>query len=251
MKRRELIAASAGIGGALAVRSVAAAIPCPPTPVSVAGGSTANTVCPAGTTYTTNFTGTENPLSEGGVWTQGGSTGLQWTNVRKANGRAYGTQTAHAAPPYDDSLAHLSGFPANQSAQGVIFESNASGSIEVELLLRFQITANNARGYEVDLVRGGGNIHVVRWNGPVNNYTDLSGAVTNNVSFNDGDVWYAEMVGNVITVKCNGRLVWQSDRTGDAILWSNGNPGIGFYIDNGLASASDAFGLKSFTAKAL
>jgi hypothetical protein len=209
------------------------------------------TVTPTGgLSYTTNFTGTENPLSEGGVWTLGGTTGLKWHNPQKSGGRAFGSQIPHAPPPYDDSIAHLSGFPADHSVEATLYSNNPVGGLEVELLLRFQITANNARGYEVDLYRGGGSVHIVRWNGPQNDYTDLSGAVTQNVSFNDGDGWYAEMVGNVITVKCNNLLAWQSDRTGDATIWTSGNPGIGFYVDTNLGapSANDTFGWKSFTA---
>jgi hypothetical protein len=253
MKRRDIIAASAGIAGGLISGLARAAIPCPPSPVNVAGGGSATTPCVPGASYSTNFAGTENPLSEGGVWTLGRTTGLAWNNPQKSGGRAFGSQTPHPPPPFDDSIAHLSGFPANQSAQGTIYSSGTFGGLEVELLLRFQITANNARGYEVDLYRGGGSVHIVRWNGPLNSFTDLSGAVTQNVSFNDGDVWYAEMVGNVITVKCNNGLVWQSDRTGDATIWTTGNPGMGFYVDTNLGtpSANNTFGWKSFTATGL
>ena len=72
-------------------------------------------------------------------------------------------------------------------------------------------------------------------------------------SFRDSDVWYADMVGNVITVKCNGKLVWRSDRSGDATIWTTGNPGIGFYVDTNLGTPSpnDTFGWKSFTAQSL
>jgi len=45
-------------------------------------------------------------------------------------------------------------------------------SHEIELLLHFQITASNARGYEV-LWGVTGECNIVRWNGPLGNYTPL------------------------------------------------------------------------------
>lgn len=205
--------------------------------------------------YSTNFPSPvlENPISEGGVWTTGLATGKIWKDPATVMGLAFGTQVAGTPPPYDDSIAHLSGFPPNHYAKATMFRCGAVVGLEVELLLRFKITPNNARGYEIDGYLGGSAIHVVRWNGAQNDFTDLSGAVTNNVSFNDGDVWYAEMVGNVITVKNNGLLVWTSDRTGDAIIWSDGNPGLGFYTDTNLGAASPNLdlGWKTFEAGSL
>jgi hypothetical protein len=45
-------------------------------------GSAAVTVVSTGAhRYTTNFPLTENPISEGGRWINGGAVGLDWTNV--------------------------------------------------------------------------------------------------------------------------------------------------------------------------
>ena len=46
-----------------------------------------------GTSYATEFSGTESPISEGGAWTH---LGLDWTLVDTAGGIAYGTQTGTA-----------------------------------------------------------------------------------------------------------------------------------------------------------
>jgi len=251
VKRRELILASAGIAGGMIARVGRAATPCPPPQVSVSGGTSASTACATSQSYTTNFAGTENPLSEAGVWTTGGVTGLDWTDPQKSGGMAYGTQIPHTAPPYNDSVACLSGFPPNHYAQATLSNTGASGDIEVELFLRFKITAHNARGYEIDIVSGYNVLNVVRWNGPLNNWTSLNG---NGISINssllaNGSVWYAEIVGNTITVKCNGNLVW----TGTDTTWTDGNPGIGFYrdISMGTPSAANTFGASSFTASSL
>jgi len=68
--------------------------------------------------YSTDFDGTESPISEGGAWSH---VGLDWTLVDTAGGIAYGTQTGTNG--YDDSYAHLSGFPPDHSASAVIYRS--------------------------------------------------------------------------------------------------------------------------------
>jgi hypothetical protein len=66
-------------------------------------------------TYTTKFDGEENPLSEGGRWT---NEGLDWAKIRKSGGIAYGTETGTntGSRMYDDSIAQLSGFPPEARA---------------------------------------------------------------------------------------------------------------------------------------
>ena len=72
-----------------------------------------------GSTYSTNFSRTENPIYEGGVWAEGGkSTGRDWSNVRTNGTIAYATQSGSTG--YDDSIALLSGFSNDQSISAVI-----------------------------------------------------------------------------------------------------------------------------------
>ena len=40
--------------------------------------------------YSTSFTGTENPISEGGKWLNGATNGLDWCDVQKTPGLAFG-----------------------------------------------------------------------------------------------------------------------------------------------------------------
>ena len=197
--------------------------------------------------YITSFPLTENPMSEGNVWYQGFTDGVSWTDVKTASGFAQATQTVHAPPPYDDSIACLNSFPADQYASAVLHSSGVSGEREVELLLRWQITANNARGYEVDILANG-NVYIVRWNGALNNFDILSGPTASTV--NDGDKFYAIIVGTLITVRRNGATVVTYDTSGDTTKWSTGDPGVGFYTDNSLGapSASDTFAWDSFEA---
>src|SRR5215831_6507142 len=205
MKRRDVILASVGM---LVPALGRAAQPCPPPQVSVAGGATASTTCVIAPkrTYSTNFAATENPISEGGVWTRGGVEGRLWTSPQTIPGVCFPTQNDHAIPPYDDSIACLSGFAANQKAKCVLHRNSPAGEHEVEMLLRFQISSGLARGYEVSVLQGG-TVYVVRWNGALNDYTQIAGPISTNVNAGSGATWEAQIVGSVLTVTCNGAQV--------------------------------------------
>ena len=203
MQRRDLILAAA----ILLVSSVGRTqAPCPPAGLSVAGGSSsASTPCPAsGSTYSTNFTATENPLSESGKWVDGKASGA-WNNPLSAAGKAYASvRSGLTGSRYDDSIAHLSSsfidFNPNQYAQATVFRASGyspSGSHEVELLLRFQIAPNNARGYEI-LWGVTGYLAIVRWNGPLGDYTPLLENYKSRTGAVEGDVLRAEITGTTI-----------------------------------------------------
>ena len=191
--------------------------------------------------YTTSFVGTENPLSEGGVWQ---NNGLDWTNVQKAGGAAFGTQSGLGN--YDDSYAYLAltnaGWPANMTVSGVIYRPapTAVGTHEVELLLRWTDSPHVAKGYEV-LLSFGGEVQIVRWNGPLGDFTPL-GNSGYYAGLKDGDVFSATAVGQVITAFVNGIPIVQiADST-----YTSGSVGIGFYKE--LLGANSDFGFRTFTA---
>jgi hypothetical protein len=220
---------------------------------SAGGGATLGAISPpiSGLVYSTSFTATENPISEGGAWTLGGTTGLDWQNPRTTTGspnKAYGSGFTDGSAGYNDNIAVLSGFPANQSAQVTIFRQVGyapTDGHEVELLLRFQITANVARGYEVDLWFGGSQVQTLRWNGALNDVVDIGGSGTGISSLVTGDVVKATMVGTTLTVYKNGTSVWSvTDAT-----YSTGNPGMGFFIRPG-GTLSD-YCISQFTAAGL
>jgi hypothetical protein len=203
--------------------------------VNAAGGTSASTNCPTGSSnaYSTNFNLTENPISEGGKWLGGLTTGLNWNNAQTVPGKAYG---AAIATGYNDPIAVLTTtFAANQYAQGTVHRAAgyAPGvSHEIELLLRFQITPNTARGYEV-LWGLTGELNAVRWNGPLGKYdgfvsVDIGPAV-------HGDVLRAQIDGSVITVYKNGVLVhtFAADT-----MWTDGQPGMGFWPTPGATPSS-------------
>jgi hypothetical protein len=183
-------------------------------------------------------------LSEGGKWVNGKAVGIDWNNVQSTPGKAYGAANATG---YNDPIAVLNtAFTANQFAQATV--SRAAGyspgaSHEVELLLRFKITAHNARGYEV-LWGAAGEVNIVRWNGPLGDYTPLLAQYGPNIGAAvDGDVLRAEIVDGVIRVYKNGTLVLTGPRDN---TWTDGQPGIGFWPTPGATPAN--YGWKSFSA---
>jgi hypothetical protein len=249
MKRRDILLAAAAF---LLPAIGSTQPPCPPAQFGVVGGTSASSApCPTapGSIYSTNFTGAENPLSEGGKWVAGKAVGLNWNNPLSASGKALASVLSGATGNrYDDSIAHLSAsfvsFNANHYAQGTVYRVpgySPSGQHEIELLLRFQITANSARGYEV-LWGHAGNLALVRWNGPLGDYTSLLSGVNIGAAV-DGDVLRAEITGGVIKIYKNGSLV----ATGPSnTTWTGGQPGIGFWpVD---ASTPANYGWKAFEA---
>ncbi len=204
--------------------------------------------------FSTQFEGTESPLSEGGVWS---NNGLDWTKIRKKDGVAFGTQTGTNTGiyRYDDSYAHLSGFPPDQEAWGEarIFKPNESRHQELEILLRFTSTPHRTTGYECFarcLNSPQSYLQIVRWDGPLGKFTYLADKRGTNYGLNNGDILKASVVGNLITVYVNG--LEKARVTDDA--FRTGNPGIGEFLGcergQGVGSNSD-FGFASFNARSI
>ena len=67
----------------------------------------------------------ENPISENGTWINGGTAGLDWSNVQTTVGLAFGTQSGKDACPilcYNDSTVILGGpWNSDQSLQATVF----------------------------------------------------------------------------------------------------------------------------------
>jgi len=204
--------------------------------------------------YSTTFAGNENPLSEGGKWS---NNGLDWTNIRKANGLAYSTQSGidKGKFAYNDSYAVLSGFPPDQEAWGEarISKPNSKCNQEVEILLRFTSSPHNTTGYEC-LARctddSSSYLEIVRWDGPLGKFTYLTRRNGKEFGLKNGDTLKASIIGNVITVYVNG--VKKAEATDNT--FKTGNPGIGEFLacSNGQGFGTNAdFGFASFTARAI
>jgi|KBSMisStandDraft_5_1062788.scaffolds.fasta_scaffold15025_2 hypothetical protein len=240
MNRRGVIEAAAGLAAASLVAG-----PC--RSATEAAQRPAATGPEDSTSYSTAFGGVENPIDDGGRWTNGKAVGLDWQDVQSLSGRACASVLSGTGRSrYDDSIAVLKGnFPADQYAQGTVYRAPhylPIASHEIELLLRFKITPRVARGYEV-LWAHNGVLNIVRWNGPLGDYTPIlhpDGVLIGPPV--DGDVLRAEIVGTRIRVVRNGSLVASRPAT----TWRDGSPGVGFWP---LASARPQdYGWKRFEA---
>jgi hypothetical protein len=205
-------------------------------------------------TYTTRFAGTENPLSEGGRWS---NHGLDWTNITKSGGIAYSTQSGTETGKFKfaDSYAVLSGFPPDQEAWGKVHIARPSSTChqELEILLRFTSSAHKTTGYEcfARCVDGPSSyVEIVRWDGPLGKFTYLARKHGAGFGLKNGDTLKASVVGNVITVSING--VQKAQVTDDT--FKTGNPGIWEFLacDGGQGVGTNAdFGFASFTARGI
>lgn len=200
--------------------------------------------------YTTTFPVTENPISQGGIWTNGQTTGLDWGDVSTTPGKARGNE--NLSHGFGDSTAVLNSgsgtWSADQSIQATVFivgTPSVSCGQEVELHLRAATSAHVNTGYEISYSSAFGSFNVVKWLGPVGSFTvlkNLAGEIVHN-----GDVVKATMVGSTITAFLNGvQITTVTDTT-----YTSGNPGIGMnYSQNtGCTTAEEAnYGFSSFTA---
>lgn len=204
---------------------------------------------PITTAYTTGFSTTQNPLSENGIWLNGHTDGLVWQDFKALSGVACaGAASSTLNPPFDDAVAIVKSsaiaLAANQYIQGVVRRAGGyspGNTHELGLFVRGACTANNIRGYEAYLNHTG-NHSVVRWNGPINDFTVLGGenisAVTTPA---DGDVVRLEATGTTINFYQNGLLRTQvTDST-----WTNGQSGLQSYMIAG--GTPESYGYDSIT----
>lgn len=213
------------------------------TPARCSGGRTYQIQVNGSVSYNTNFDLTESPISEGGAWTH---LGLDWTLVNTAGGNAFGTQFPNNG--YDDSYAHLSGFPANHSASGIIHRDAAMDpgcTHEVEILLRWADSAHVARGYECNLAFDGSYAQIVRWNGPVGDFTYLA-SVGVPGGIHDGDTLSASIVGNQINLAVNGTVVAQATDS----TFATGDPGMAFWRGGACGTIGD-YGFTHYSATSI
>jgi hypothetical protein len=115
------------------------------------------------TSFSTNFAGSEDPLSESGDWSR---TDANSTKVIKSSGVAIGTQDGLGG--FNDSQATVTGFDptARLRAEATIFRSGSisSENHEVELTFRSVETSTTTKKYEF-LVNKNGDIAFVKWLG--------------------------------------------------------------------------------------
>ena len=192
------------------------------------------------TSYATHFALTENPISEGGHWITGKAVALDWGDISTTPALAIG----RAGPArYADATALLKGtWGPDQSAEATVYAGKTFGSPEVELRLRSSLSAHVAAGYEISnsvSSEASAYLIIVRWNGPLADFTYLANLRGRQYGVKTGDVVKATIVGNFITAYKNGVLLAQvTDKT-----FSTGTPGMGFN-----EGTNGDYGFTSFTA---
>jgi hypothetical protein len=202
-------------------------------------------------TYSTNFPLAENPISEGGNWINGKVSGLDWTDVATTSGLAFGTESGSSSgdQKFDDSTSLLAGdWGSDQSVEAKVFSVNQNDAIfeEVEIRLRSTLSNHENTGYEINFRCSKTNsayTQIVRWNGPLGDFTYLDQKAGAQYGVTTGDVVKATIIGNKITVFINGSQVAQAtDNT-----FTTGNPGMGFYL-LGTTGVNKDYGFTHFMA---
>jgi hypothetical protein len=185
------------------------------------------------------------------MWINGQTDGIDWIDCMTQNGgevcgkvsrmtvaerRAEqvhdeaGDDDAGTAGDYDDPTAVLSGeWGRNQYGKATVFCRNPTNKYfqEVEIRLRSSITPHSCTGYEVfwrALKTEEGYAEIVRWNGPIGDFTSLARKVGTEFGVKDGDVVEASIEGDLIRGFINGVEVISA--TDD--VFAEGAPGVGF-----------------------
>ena len=199
-------------------------------------------------TYTTHFPLTENPISEGGNWIDGRTTGLDWADVSTTPGLAIGRESGFTG--YDDATALLTGtWGSNQSATAAVYSTNRmSGNVyeEVEIRLRSSLSAHGCTGYEVLFsLRPDSScyVQIVRWNGPLGSFDYVNATGGSQFILQTGDTVSGSISNSTITAYINGTPVLQGTDTN----FSSGNPGLGIFIQ-GAAGVNGDYGFMNYTA---
>jgi hypothetical protein len=222
---------------------------------ALTGSATIAVVSKGAQKFATDFSLTENPISEGGRWINGGSVGLDWTNVSTTPGLAIGHQVGAS---YTDATALLTGtWEPDQIATATVHMVSPKDACfqEVELRLRSAITAHVITGYEISFKvsqTSEAYLIIVRWNGALGSWDFLTKTQGAQFALRNGDVVSAKIVGNVITAYLNGVQKGQVDITSiGGAVYSTGNPGMGFNLENspaGCPGTNGNYGYTSFTA---
>jgi len=197
-------------------------------------------------TFSTNFPLTESPISEGGNWINGSKTGLDWGYISTTAGQ---THTHPGTAHYADATALLTGtWGPDQMALatvGNIVNACKSDTCypEVELRLRSTLSAHSCNGYEIAFSLKPNNrayLIIVRWNGPLGDFTYLFNQSGLQYQTKTGDIVKATIVGNAISAYKNGVLIGQATDK----IFTSGNPGMGFNEQ----TYNGDYGFSSFTA---
>ena len=213
----------------------------------VAGGGVAGAAGSGATrTYTTMFPLTENPISENGSWINGGTDGPRLAR------RLDDARPRHRSPErasYTDGTALLTGsWGPTQTVEAVVHAVNPKEACyqEVEMRLRSALSPHSCTGYEISFKATksrGAYLIIVRWNGPLGDFSYLLNVNGAKYGVTEGD-----MVKATIVRQRHHRLPQRRrGRHGDRQHVRDGSPGMGFNLETGDASCVGTNGDYGYT----
>jgi hypothetical protein len=193
--------------------------------------------------FSSTFTGTENPLSESSNW----STPADRTDFRKLGGVAYGTQVGGA---YDDSIAMLAGtWSPDCEIITTIFVGTTSGIQEVEHIHRCDATG---RYYEVNFAHDGSYADFIRAEGggiDLSDYTYIIPSLTYSIpggGISNGNRLRTRMDGSLLQAWIDRGAGWVFIGEASDTAITSGKPGIGAFKTAG-SGAMDQFCFTDFS----
>ena len=203
--------------------------------------------------YTTNFNFQEYPVSDNGNWINGKADGIDWSDVSAEKGIAIGHQKGDVR--YVDGTALLTGkWGPDQKARATVYVGNTypEDYPEVELRLWSSLSARHCSGYEIAFSAAGRTdrayLIIVRWNGPVGDFTYIKDLKGPQYGVKNGDVIEARITGSAITAYLNGIEIASATDS----VYTEGNPGMGFnfdWVDHGRPTGTNSsYGFTDFFA---
>jgi hypothetical protein len=190
----------------------------------------------------TTFPMDEDPISENGAWS---AIATPWLRVKSVDGIA---KPAAFVTGYNDNYASLSGFGPDVEITVTVFIAGSAPFGEILLLARIAQTATTLRAYEF-LYDGDGSVQLMRWNGPLSDFTPMGGEELNPGVLQDGDQLRMRVVGDTISAfhkRAPGdwvRIAQTTDGT-----FSDGQPGLGFFVrDEG--QSIENIGVKDYSVR--
>lgn len=236
--------------------------------------------------YSTDFSATENPIVEDGLWDGGATVGLDWNDFRTQNGFAHGKQTlaAHGnnhPGGYNDSVALRRArtgrvWHPNQDVRGrirIVSRVGWAGFRECQLLTRGTMRGHWLTVYEAIFSVLGGEAYYewVRFNGLLaltnsdGGYTPLKKVFATGVE--DGTYCRATAIGNPPVLRMytsTNDVDWtlrneydtatgnngQPGGTPDSLILTDGLPGMMHWLNDGSGSGgADTYGWNQFSAQ--
>ncbi len=181
-----------------------------------------------------SFTGTENPLSESGVWT---ALTAYWQTMRKATGAA-----TNSATTGNDCAARYTGvtFSADQFSEMTLKAVPTGGQLFFHYLFARMNSTAGTYLFTTAADIGANIVQLYRVDNS-GNYTQIGTNITLGANMAANDVMRLEVVGTGLTCKYNGTTV----RTATDSTFATGQPGIGGWVQN---SGSDVAIIASWNA---